>query len=148
MRRKCSVSLVLWQQNMKPTSGQRHPPLTTYPSHNTPVTPLQVATLWSRDHPANTKHLHNICTKVDQCRRRWADVLQLFYKCFVFAVMPSARISIMGHIKVWGNFNLVIMVAHVLHLKMLQSKNDLTIIMYSVVYTLLEFYTRVKTDNP
>ena len=29
--------------------------------------------------PANTKYLHDICT------RRWADVVQMLYKCFVFA---------------------------------------------------------------
>ena len=35
--------------------------------------------------PANTKHLYNICTKLNQRRRRWVDVVQMFYKCFVFA---------------------------------------------------------------
>ena len=35
--------------------------------------------------PANTKHLYNICTMLGQCRRRWADVVQMVYKCFVFA---------------------------------------------------------------
>ena len=34
---------------------------------------------------ANTKHVYNICTMLDQRRRRWADVLQILYKCFVFA---------------------------------------------------------------
>ena len=33
----------------------------------------------------NTKHLYNICTMLDQRRRRWADVVQMLYKCFVFA---------------------------------------------------------------
>ena len=33
---------------------------------------------------ANTKHLYNICTMLDQRRRRWADVVQMLYKCFVF----------------------------------------------------------------
>ena len=37
------------------------------------------------EYPANTKHLYNICTKLDQRRRRWADVVQMLYKCFVFA---------------------------------------------------------------
>ena len=32
----------------------------------------------------NTKHLYNICTMLDQRRRRWADVVQMFYKSFVF----------------------------------------------------------------
>ena len=35
--------------------------------------------------PANTKHMYNICTMLDQRRRRWADVVQMLYKCFVFA---------------------------------------------------------------
>ena len=38
-----------------------------------------------RGYPANTKHLYNICTMLDQRRRRWADVVQMLYKCFVFA---------------------------------------------------------------
>ena len=37
--------------------------------------------------PANTKHLYNICTMLAQRRRRWADVVQMLYKCFVFAGM-------------------------------------------------------------
>ena len=36
-------------------------------------------------YPANTKHLYNICTMLNQRRRRWADVVQMLYKCFVFA---------------------------------------------------------------
>ena len=35
--------------------------------------------------PANTKHLYNICTMLEQRRRRWSDVAQMLYKCFVFA---------------------------------------------------------------
>ena len=35
--------------------------------------------------PANKKHLCNICTMLDQRRRRWADGVQMLYKCFVFA---------------------------------------------------------------
>ena len=34
--------------------------------------------------PVYTEHLYNICTMLDQCRRRWADVVQMFYECFVF----------------------------------------------------------------
>ena len=34
---------------------------------------------------ANTKHLNNICTKSVQRRRRWVDVVQMLYKCFVFS---------------------------------------------------------------
>ena len=35
--------------------------------------------------PSNTKHLYNIYTMLDQRQRRWADVVQMLYKCFVFA---------------------------------------------------------------
>ena len=35
--------------------------------------------------PVNTKPLYNICTMRDQRRRRWADVVQMLYKCVVFA---------------------------------------------------------------
>ena len=36
-------------------------------------------------HPANTKHLYDVFTMLDQRRRRWAGVVQMLYKCFVFA---------------------------------------------------------------
>ena len=36
-------------------------------------------------YPANTKHLYNICTMLDQRRRRWDDVVQMLYKSFVSA---------------------------------------------------------------
>ena len=35
--------------------------------------------------PVNTKYLYDICTMLDQRRRRWADVVQMLYTCFVFA---------------------------------------------------------------
>ena len=35
--------------------------------------------------PVNTKYLYNICTMLGQSRRRWADIVQMLYKCFVFA---------------------------------------------------------------
>ena len=38
----------------------------------------------SESMPVKTKHLYNICTMLDQRRRRWADVVQMVYKCFVF----------------------------------------------------------------
>ena len=37
------------------------------------------------DFLANTKHLYNICTMLAQRRRRWAGIVQMLYKCFVFA---------------------------------------------------------------
>ena len=41
--------------------------------------------------PANTKHLYNFRTMLDQRRRCWADVVQMLYKCFVFAGIASLR---------------------------------------------------------
>ena len=35
--------------------------------------------------PANTKHLHNICTTSAQRLRRWPNIVQVLYKGFVFA---------------------------------------------------------------
>ena len=40
--------------------------------------------------PVNTKKLYNICRMLDQRRRRWTDVAQMLYKCFVFAGMLLA----------------------------------------------------------
>ena len=34
---------------------------------------------------ANTKHLYDICTMLDQRRRRWADFVQMLYNFFIFA---------------------------------------------------------------
>ena len=33
--------------------------------------------------PVNTKHLYNICTMLDQRRKRCAEVLQMLCKCFL-----------------------------------------------------------------
>ena len=41
--------------------------------------------------PANTKHVYNIYTMLDQRRRRWLDVVQMLYKCFVFAGSACMR---------------------------------------------------------
>ena len=41
------------------------------------------------DNPADTKHLYNSCTMLDQRRRCWSDVVQMLYKCFVFAGIMS-----------------------------------------------------------
>ena len=34
--------------------------------------------------PVNTKHLYNICTASAQRLRRWSNIVQMLYKCFVF----------------------------------------------------------------
>ena len=33
--------------------------------------------------PANTKHLYDICTTSAQRLRRWSNIVQMSYKCFV-----------------------------------------------------------------
>ena len=44
--------------------------------------------------PQQTWKLYNICTILDQRRRRWADVVQMLYNCFVFAdIVPYLCIS-------------------------------------------------------
>ena len=43
--------------------------------------------------PANTKYLYNICTMLVQGRRRWADVVQMLYMCFVPANKSLTRCS-------------------------------------------------------
>ena len=40
-----------------------------------------------------TKHLHNICTMLDKRRRRWANVVQMLYKCFVFPGVMHLKIK-------------------------------------------------------
>ena len=38
----------------------------------------------------DTKHLYNLCTMLDQRRRRCADAVQMLYKCFVFVGLERA----------------------------------------------------------
>ena len=52
---------------------------------NTDVDCFQSLDLNGFSDPGNTKHVYNICTMSDQRRRRWVDVVQMLYKCFVFA---------------------------------------------------------------
>ena len=40
------------------------------------------------DIPVNSKHVYNICAILNR-RRRWADVVQMLCKCFVFAGMDA-----------------------------------------------------------
>ena len=37
------------------------------------------------------KHFDTICTMLDQRRRRWADVVQMLCKCFVFVGQPLEK---------------------------------------------------------
>ena len=37
------------------------------------------------DYLVNTKYFYSICTMSGQRRRRWPDVVEMLYKCFVFA---------------------------------------------------------------
>ena len=47
------------------------------------------AQLKSKQLPRNAKHLYDICTKLDQRRSLWADVVQMLYKCSVLAEYRS-----------------------------------------------------------
>ena len=42
---------------------------------------------------ANTKHLYNICTMLDQRLRRWSNIVQMPYKCFGFQGLPLRHYS-------------------------------------------------------
>ena len=42
--------------------------------------------------PENIKHLYNICAILVQRRRRWADVAQMSYKCFMLAGLYVSKI--------------------------------------------------------
>ena len=50
-------------------------------------------TIWTNHIPANTKHLYNICTTSVQRLRRWSDIVNMLYKCFVFAGMTYIWVS-------------------------------------------------------
>ena len=43
--------------------------------------------------PANTKHLHSICTTSAQRLRRWPNILQMLYQYFVFAGIRVADLK-------------------------------------------------------
>ena len=47
--------------------------------------PANVGSGYYASFPAKTTHLYNICTMSDQRRRRWADFVQMLYKCVVFS---------------------------------------------------------------
>ena len=44
-------------------------------------------------HPANTKHMYSICTTSAQRLRRWPNIVQMLYTCFVFMGRPVNPLS-------------------------------------------------------
>ena len=48
------------------------------------IFPMAVSSLVEAPCSISKKHLYNICTMLDQRRRRWADIVRMLYKCFVF----------------------------------------------------------------
>ena len=44
-----------------------------------------IALLIVAHYPANTKHLYNISTTSAQRLRRWPNIVEMLYKCFVLA---------------------------------------------------------------
>ena len=65
--------------------------LGNFVSEKPPLSSLDTPLLNAWDTTANTKHLYNICTMLDQRRRRWDDIVQMLYKCFVFAGIYPAQ---------------------------------------------------------
>ena len=59
-----------------------------------------------RANPANTKHLYSICTTSAQRLRRWTNIVQMLYKCFVFAGNTTLGQSSFWHraIPDWNSF--------------------------------------------
>ena len=59
-------------------------------------------TLWFQgrcDFQVNTKDLYNNCTMFDQRLRRWSNIVQLLYKCFVFTgftINSSSHADLIG----------------------------------------------------
>ena len=54
--------------------------------------------------PANTKHVYNICTTLAQRLRRWSNIVQLLYKCFVLLVIlmslnPSCAFTVTSRLQ-------------------------------------------------
>ena len=43
-------------------------------------------------------HLYNICTMLAQRLRRWANIVQMLYKCFVFAGVALSEELFLPHI--------------------------------------------------
>ena len=52
--------------------------------------------------PANTKHLYSIGTMSAQRLRRWSNIVQMLYKCFVFYLLGRPSSVSVG---IFINFN-------------------------------------------
>ena len=52
-----------------------------------------------QDWGANTKHLHNICTTSAQRLRRWSNIVQMLYKCFLVCNAGDRADSLLPVIK-------------------------------------------------
>ena len=61
------------------------------PSINTPTFNKTLLGHSVGSKPVDTKYFHSICTMLDQRRIRWANVVQMLYKCFVFARKLAQR---------------------------------------------------------
>ena len=55
---------------------------------------IPIVRLWLSTPLVNTKYLYSICTMLAQRRRRLADVVQVVYKCFVFAGLQLPTICL------------------------------------------------------
>ena len=57
--------------------------------------------------PVSTKHVYNICTMLAQRLRRWADVVEMLYICFVLTGLlwqycDLFRISMLMELQAYG----------------------------------------------
>ena len=61
--------------------------------HHFQSLPEKAVVVYSFEHICSADSTYNICTMLRQRRRRWAVVVQILYKCFVFARMGITCLS-------------------------------------------------------
>ena len=44
--------------------------------------------------PGRFTHFCGICAALEQCQRRWADVVQMMYECFMFAGNIEVKVDV------------------------------------------------------
>ena len=93
--------------------------------------------------PANTKHLNNICTTSAQRLRRWANIVQLVYKCFALTGWFNAGRAY--HVLCWlvepGRTSFVLNMSHVVE--------DVWQCMYTYIYAYdnVEYHAAMQSQK-
>ena len=82
---RCPCSLSLWYNTTRVSTLDNLVEEVSFQSGSFTINPQEKINLSLSVSPINTKHLYNICTTLDQRRRHWANVVQMLYRCFVFA---------------------------------------------------------------